>query len=191
MTSGAAPDALAAGKRSKDLELLTVRFASIEAHPAAGGPAVPPTKRLGWELREVDATWTPMRENDVLVLLPMRIGISSSAETSLPLAIVSVTFGLIYRLKGEPWSDAEISNALGVMGYLHVWPYFRAEVQVLTAKLGFPALTLPVAVSGHAEKFVRITKLVDAPAETAEPAEDEAPKGTAGKRTKRKAKAGQ
>ena len=116
----------------------------------------------------------------------MKLGISSSAEKSLPLAFVSVTFGLVYRLKGEPWSDAEISNALGVMGYLHVWPYFRAEVQVLTAKLGFPALTLPVAVSGHAERFVRIAKLVDAPAD----AEDsEAPKETSARRAKRKAKA--
>jgi preprotein translocase subunit SecB len=186
MTSGAAPDALAAGKRSKDLELLVVRFASIEAHPVVGRPAEPPTKRLGWELREVDATWTPIQENDVLVLLPMKLGISSSAEKSLPLAFVSVTFGLVYRLKGEPWSDAEISNALGVMGYLHVWPYFRAEVQVLTAKLGFPALTLPVAVSGHAERFVRIAKLVDAPAD----AEDnEAPKETSARRGKRKVKA--
>lgn len=42
-----------------------------------------------------------------------------------------------------------VEDYAGIVGRLHSWPYFRAEVQSLTAKLGLPVLTLPVLVSGH------------------------------------------
>ncbi len=42
-----------------------------------------------------------------------------------------------------------VNDYVGVVGRLHAWPYFRAEVQQLTAKLGFPPLTLPTLVSGN------------------------------------------
>jgi hypothetical protein len=46
-------------------------------------------------------------------------------------------------------ADDQLENFMGYYGFIHVWPYARAEFQALTAKLGVPPLTLPVLKTGR------------------------------------------
>ena len=46
-------------------------------------------------------------------------------------------------------NEDAVRHFLGTVGWMNVWPYVRAEVQTLSAKLGFPQLTLPLLLSGQ------------------------------------------
>ena len=42
-----------------------------------------------------------------------------------------------------------VPDYLGTAGWLHAWPYLRAEIQSLTVRVGFPPLVLPVLLAGQ------------------------------------------
>lgn len=68
-----------------------------------------------------------------------------------PLAEISVAFRALY-LKAAPLDGASrdsLTDYLGIVGWMHVWPYLRAEVQTLSTRLGFPPLVLPVLLAGQ------------------------------------------
>lgn len=50
----------------------------------------------------------------------------------------------------------EIESFVGLMAFMHGYPYVRAELQNLTAKLGLPPLLLPLMVSGAAARHVQV-----------------------------------
>ncbi len=95
-----------------------------------------------------------------------------------PLCRIRVVHQLEYALAegARDLTDEELRNYLGVVGMMHVWPYFRAEVQTLIVKLSLPALTLPVKVSGSAASLVRIGLPGKEPGESAGTGEQSAPK---------------
>lgn len=54
----------------------------------------------------------------------------------------------------------DLASYVGVSGFMHAWPYLRAEVQSLTAKIALPPLTLPVMLTGEVPDRVTVTRLV-------------------------------
>ena len=61
---------------------------------------------------------------------------------------------------------ADLDDFVGISGYLHLWPYLRAEVQCLTTKLGLPPLVLPVQMSSHAAAAVTVVQASELPGRT-------------------------
>lgn len=95
----------------------------------------------------------------VIAVYPVTIAIEHRAgERRVPLGELHVSFRAIYVK--EPAFTSEDSVAVehyvGIVGWMHVWPYVRAEVQSLSTKLGYPPLLLPVLLAGQtAEISVR------------------------------------
>lgn len=94
---------------------------------------------------------------------------SDDKAPSVDLATFSVVIRIEYKLleQGGVIESEQLPHVLGTLGYIHAWPYFRADVQWLTTKLGFPALVLPVVISGEVTDRVLIARepieLNDAP----------------------------
>lgn len=64
-------------------------------------------------------------------------------------AEISFAIKVDYAVLDEATVDDDgMLHFVGVSAFMHAFPYIRAEVQSLTTKLGFPALTLPLALSG-------------------------------------------
>jgi hypothetical protein len=109
---------------------------------------------LSYVLGKVVAAWH-IEGKEIRAVLPFGLTVlTQSPETegpSIKIAEIGVGMRLSYRFKAPPtMEDLEcIAHFVGVTGYMHAWPYFRADVQYLTSKLGFSALVLPVVVSGE------------------------------------------
>jgi len=74
-----------------------------------------------------------------------------------PLAVIEMTIRIRYKAKLPPDTvPDDLRHFVGFSGFLHVWPYARAEVQLLSTKIGLPPLTLPVVVSGAVPSLVNI-----------------------------------
>lgn len=89
----------------------------------------------------------------------VRIGVKTSekSDPSKAVAVFRTTVRLIYERADAATPENEaVAHYVGIMSFLHAWPYVRAEVQALTLKLGLPGLTLPIAVSGNAENACKV-----------------------------------
>jgi hypothetical protein len=138
---------------------------------------VPPDLSLSWKLAPVSASW--MRtERSILAVFPFVVHIDGKRpavdekddpepEKGVRIAEAQVMLRLEYTLApGIDVVDAEVDmdDFVGVNGYLHAWPYLRAEVQSLTTKIGLPPLLLPVQLSGHAARTVTVSRASELPA---------------------------
>jgi len=101
--------------------------------------------------------------SSVSAVFPFALSVEQKPEnkTEAPgtiIADLSVVMHLEYSLLGEdsPIADEDIPHVVAILGYMHSWPYFRADVQALTTRLGFPPLVLPVIVSGAVPERVLI-----------------------------------
>lgn len=114
---------------------------------------------LNWDLADPTAHWEII-DRDLRVLLPLALDINFEREEKKErLAKIVVALAIDYHLKkGESWDEDDVPHYVGISGFIHAWPYFRAEVQALTTKLRLPPLTLPVIVSGHAAKKVSVVR---------------------------------
>ncbi len=57
----------------------------------------------------------------------------------------SATFTAKYKIAGEEMFEKDqIMTFLESAGMLHVWPYWREWVQSMTARAGFPGITIPL-----------------------------------------------
>lgn len=135
----------------------------VELHAAhRNAPAASAELSLAWATPNATAIWG-VEGSTLKVLIPLFLvidGVENGDQGSKTrLAEMQVTLRLDYevdRADGAAWSDDDLPHFAGIASYLHAWPYFRAEVQALTTKLGFPPLVLPVIVSGHAAKQVTV-----------------------------------
>lgn len=125
------------------------------------------------------------RETDVVALFPLVVTIEHVKKSKrVPLAEVRVTARVVYR-KADEFSSADsaaLPDYVGIVGWMHVWPYLRAEVQSLSTKLDFPPLLLPVLLSGQT---------ADIPVNVVAPPQahrDQTPSESKGFAAKRKAK---
>jgi hypothetical protein len=152
------PDHRIAGAHSASILLDNVAFAAIEARLLGASPQ----GILGYRLPQVSATWSK-RNTEISAIFPFSLVVESRNEpTDLAEAIadISIVMHLEYKLV-EPIGTIpleQLPHVIGTLGYMHAWPYFRADVQWLTTKLGFPALVLPVVLSGQIGDRVAIRR---------------------------------
>lgn len=128
---------------SRLLQLQTISFTTIEAQRV--GTLGEGDQHLHWDLPVVDVSWR-MDDRHVDVHLPFQLKVMI-AETSTVIYEIFIGVLVSYSLR----DDAELPvdgcrDFAGINGFLHAWPYFRAEVQSLSVKLSYPALSLPVVL---------------------------------------------
>jgi len=108
-------------------------------------------RKLSWQHSKLILSW--VRENGTLhAIVPLRIAIRGDAGGEpRALADVEVTLTLDYAPRDPARSipDDDIDHFVGLSSLLHAWPYLRAEVQALTAKLEIAPLVLPDARLGE------------------------------------------
>lgn len=115
---------------------------------------------LSWDLKDPHASW---RIDDAQIGVRFPFGITIEEATgddaqNRVIADLKLVFQTVYS--GDRLDKAhmsELPHYLGISGFMHLWPYVRAEVQCLTSKLRLPPLILPVAVSGHAARIVTMS----------------------------------
>ena len=156
-----APDHRIAGACAARILLRDVSFAAVQ-----GKLLAPPDTEgvLDYRLPTVTVHWT-RRLNDISLVLPFSLIAEAKQDADEPspgvdLARFSVVIRLEYKLleQGGAIEPEQLPHVLGTLGYMHAWPYFRADVQWLTTKLGFPALVLPVVLSGEVTDRVLIAR---------------------------------
>jgi hypothetical protein len=152
------PDHRKAGAHSTQILLGNVAFAAVEARLLGGSPAA----ILGYHLPHVNVTWSK-RGTAISAIFPFSLVVESRnepADLAEAIADISVIMHLEYDLVEQNGTIPleELPHVLGTLGYMHAWPYFRADVQWLTTKLGFPALVMPVVLSGQIGDRVTIQR---------------------------------
>ena len=86
--------------------------------------------------------------SSAIVALPRREGDPEPGELGIVQVTVQVEYDIRKELDDE--QQAALPDFIGVVGWMHAWPYIRAEVQELSAKLRFnPPVTLPVLLAGQ------------------------------------------
>ncbi|MBI4704422.1 MAG: hypothetical protein HY744_25240 [Deltaproteobacteria bacterium] len=143
-----------AGALRQRIQLVDLGFIELSARYVA--PVLKGT--LSYEQPPVDVRWT-RADAQVGAVFPFlfRIRISEGESPPQDLAELVVVIRLTYRVRDDAeMVGGDLRHYVGVTGYMHAWPYVRAEVQELTAKLGLPALLLPVVVSGDVPSRVRV-----------------------------------
>lgn len=96
-------------------------------------------------------------KGEIEVLVRGEVESSDDEETvGEPLGTIQLDLHSRYELL-EAASSQELYHFAGIVGFMHAYPYIRAEVQMLTSKLGLPPLTLGVLLSGQAVNRVAVT----------------------------------
>ncbi len=156
------PDHRLAGAYATRILLRDVSFGAVQ-----GKLLSPPATEgiLDYRLPKVTVHWTRHMQN-VSLILPLSLIAEAKQDTDaqatgVDLAMFSVVIRVEYKLleqEGRTIEPDHLPHVLGTLGYMHAWPYFRSDVQWLTTKLGFPALVLPVVLSGEVSERVLITR---------------------------------
>lgn len=159
-----APDVAVASSLAARISLLDVSCVGLNAKLVSEVEA----GALSYELEDVRVSWR-LSGLDLIALFPLDLVVRAAREEPADLATLSALYRIDYQIgASDPMPDLEqLAHYVGLMGYMHVYPYFRADVQYLTSKLGFPALTLPVVLSGHVPRRVSVssTPVIEAPPE--------------------------
>jgi hypothetical protein len=148
------PDVSVAAKLASRLGLVAVHLADIYARFVA------PIQGLGglsWSLDPVIVRWN-FDEGLLKVVVPFSISVAMVEGDNINKVVeIGTIFRLDYVRPTElQASSDEVSHFAGVHGVMHSWPYFRSEVQALTAKMELPSLTLPPLLSGRLSEFVSV-----------------------------------
>jgi hypothetical protein len=143
------PNNQIAAQYSSQILLKNITFAAIEAK-LLGNIA---KATLSYQVPQIFATWSK-HEPAISTIFPFRLVVETKDQPgglAEAIADISVVIHLEYKLVENTGSipQEHLPHVLGTFGYMHAWPYFRADVQWLTTKLGFPALVLPVVLSGQ------------------------------------------
>lgn len=142
------PDVEEAKKLNQWLRLNEIELVELVGRRV--GYVEDPTLSCATKLDEVK--WS---STDELVICTYTIGVAIQHRTEAKderevLAFIRVQFRADYTApKGFGGNELAIPHFLGIVGWMNVWPYMRAEVQQLSAKLGLPPLTLPLLLSGQ------------------------------------------
>jgi hypothetical protein len=158
-------DQTAAARLSKHVRLRDVVCLELSAR-CLEWPADGPGSRLSWDLSDPTAVWsqdgTELRAFFPLVVKIESLGPEKSRPSPRGVAEFRMAYTVIYESKELTAEQLlDVPHYLGVCGFLHLWPYVRAEIQCLTAKLRLPPLVLPVIVSGHAAARVTVSSSSD------------------------------
>lgn len=154
----------AAQRVTSRLHLRDVICMGLKAERAATGAEVPEDARLGWRLKPIVAI-CKTEGGSVVVLLPLDVVLFARVgdEPPIPLADISVALRIEYSVsEGEALDELDVQHHAGTATYLHAWPYFRADVQMLSTKLGFSPLVLPTIMVGVPASNVTVQTLDEA-----------------------------
>lgn len=178
-------DVNAAARLAGSVQLVNIACVGVSAEFVNSGARTPGTT-LSWDLPDPTGVWS-LEERSLTAFFAPELLIDVSEDngaSSQRLAQFRVKFQLEYDLKPDStWSEEDVPHYVGVTGLLHLWPYFRAEIQMLTTKLGLPPLVLPVIVSGHAARRVKVKRAGSGPSERARRSRTRAPKRALKKKT--------
>ena len=129
----------------------------IAVHPVAlvgqRAPAIVGDQKLRFVLNGEGAYWAKKQPDSIFVVLPFDVVVDAlqSDETPTELGHFYLQYQVVYTL-AKPivtWDDGALESFAAYYGINHVWPYFRADLQMLTVKLGLAALTLPILKIGQ------------------------------------------
>ncbi len=143
------PDHKVAADHSVHILLHDIAFGAIEGK-LLGGPL---GNILDYRIPQVCVTWS-MQDDAISAAFPFSLVVETKHEPhglAAAIADISVLINIEYKLVQNNGTIPleHLPHVIGTLGYMHAWPYFRADVQWLTTKLGFPALVLPVVLSGQ------------------------------------------
>lgn len=150
------PELDIATRCSRDILLLDIRCMSVNARLFSQ-----PGAKLVYDMPALRVNWSTVAGN-LVAILPMELSAVSPLEDeaegdSKRIFEVGATYRVEYRPReGVTITTEDAPHVLGVLGFIHTWPYFRADVQMLTAKLDLPPLTLPVRLSGEVPDLVLV-----------------------------------
>jgi hypothetical protein len=147
------PDPKIAAEEASNWNLRSIEFHRIHAEqhlPRGAGP-------LDWRLLGVPVQYVA-HAKQVRLLVPFELEVFGSDEKVL--VGIGVALQLDYELTIPPSSERAL-HAAGILGVMHAWPYFRSEVQSLSAKVGLPALTMPTVLSGAVPKWATVHDVSD------------------------------
>ena len=123
-------------------------------------------------------------EGEVFAVFPVLVKLEQLEGTERHgLAVLRVGVHIVYA-KDRALDEGEaaaLEDYVGIVGWMHAWPYVRAEIQALSVKLGFPPLVLPVLLAGQTAD-IEVRKLVSERA----PAAIKAAKSASSKKSTRK-----
>lgn len=116
--------------------------------------ATRPSGNLVFEVDARGAYWNRAEPLTVFVVLSCEITLAVAKHADEPPEEVghfAIRHQLVYKMNKpvESWADDQLESFLAYYGVNHVWPYVRAEVQAMTAKLELPVLTLPLLKVGQ------------------------------------------
>jgi hypothetical protein len=114
--------------------------------------------RLSYEVRTTRIVWGRVDPSTVRARFKFGLDMSvlNSEDEETRLAQIHFIAQSEYSVAAEDVTDEDLRHFIGIVGYMHAYPYFRAEVQGIVAKLELPPLTLPVVVSGAVPQLVSI-----------------------------------
>ena len=117
---------------------------------------------LSYEVLPIAVHWFRTEPDVVIAVFTCEVKTSYSpgnAKDKTTMARFELGLQATYKIVKQPESveNSLVAQYIGVVGFMHMWPFLRVEVQQLTAKLKLPALTLPVKVSGQAPDLVLIS----------------------------------
>lgn len=152
-----------ASKLNTKLHLAGVSLFEMHAKHIVSAAVSEP--RLTFSLRQQEVVYAALGD-DVLPVYVVAVQLQrlDDNDNPVPLGEIMVAMRAAYA-KHENWTDEDslyLDDFVGIVGWMHVWPYIRAEVQTLSSKLGFPALTLPTLLAGQTAN-IRVRRLHPAP----------------------------
>lgn len=140
-----------ARKLNQSLQLENILMVKLEAHVIT----LTDNPEFAFKMDLGQVGWARLASG-VLADFPVEVVIQDKSETGQPvdLGAIGVAVRAGYSALGDLTAEQEtaIPDFLGLVGWMHVWPYVRAEVQSISTKLGFPPLTLPILLGGQTSK---------------------------------------
>lgn len=112
--------------------------------------------------------WVP-RPDGLVAMFPLKVTVEDRRPSGvINVAEIVVGTKVFYKFAataglGEH-SDA-LEDYLGIVGWMHAWPYARADMQNISTRMGLPPLVLPVLLAGQTStvKVVRMDEAAPPP----------------------------
>lgn len=151
-----------AARLNTKLRLEQVSLFALEARHERG-MAEP---RLAFSTSFEPVRWTPASDGFAAVF-PLSIDLEHAPSDDVGVARVTlarlhVATRVVYAktTSFEPADRELLPDYFALNGWMHVWPYARADVHALSSRLGFPPLVLPVLLGGQTSG-VEVSELVE------------------------------
>jgi len=160
------PDPSRATTLTRQMALRALHTAVLDGRVVGVMDLTNPSARMEWVPAPIEVLWTPA-EHEYRVLVPLAVSIlqhveDRQTEVGSVRALYRLDYGLVDPNVAPSLSEEDLMHYIGVHGVMHAWPYFRADVQAMVARLELPPLTLPVLLSSIVTQIATVRRLTDA-----------------------------